>query len=262
MSEDLARRRLTENEVDVIEARMRTSAQSLRHDLLELFEGEAHLAKGFKSFEDYCTDGLRLNFSNDYAAKLRQWARVEKRLLDPEMERVPSRGPACPDIPARGALALAKLPTLELQQKAYAEARGVEGFVQAGKYGELTTSLVHIVNRMLKALEPAPAPTEKSPTSPAQPAKPHPGIDAPAHPLPAQEEEQTTANTIVDEQDDEPEPFDEMPVLTPTFLSVKSCDGDHFTATGSLPNGALVELTIPYITVAALERNRRAKKKD
>ena len=71
-------KQLTTEEVDTIILRIRTSATLLRHDLLALYDGNAHRAKGSASFEEFCRTYLEISLDATHIRHMRRWARIDR----------------------------------------------------------------------------------------------------------------------------------------------------------------------------------------
>ena len=281
MAEALALTRLTNKQIDVIVERMRGNATALRHDLLKLYDGEAHIVKGYASFVEYVVKELGLHFNANYLDILRLWARVEIDVFGPDL----SHGKG---LTKQVAVDLARLPSEE-RKPAYDEAIML---IESGPINP--RDVVHIVNRRLAASAPAveTAPKNKPKVEGCTNAPPstkvasgepleantavlevkleqEPSPEASAD-LPAEEEPDDPPTVHADylfpyedEEDDLYGVSDDPPTVHANYLSVSlhPDDAKSFCVTGIMPNGALVVVTVPFTPVATLERSKRAQRK-
>ena len=213
---------------------IKLSAADARKALLLLYDGQAHISKGLDSFDEFCRVYLELEYGTAYIRHMRLWARIESRV--------------CCSIRKSDAEALSKLPDNE-QSAAWGEVQ------EALRTGDVQDKNIveHIVARRLKAIA---APTEKnSATSHGDATKPRVATDAAVVSLPAQDEQSAPVPDDLDETDDGPEDV----TLFPQFMSVSLHPDDkkYFQVTGSLDDGTLVLITVPFTPVATLERQRR-----
>jgi hypothetical protein len=220
-------KQLTAEEVDVIILRIRTSATLLRHDLLALYDGNAHRAKGSASFEEFCRTYLEISLDATHIRHLRRWARIERDIAPPE-----------------------EAPVLltQLQYRALspfedvAEQRAVfKEFATALATGNVRSAglLENIAARRLKALQAAPGATAAAP-SPAPPVAPSPaapGATAVAAPDPA------PGDPWADEEEEDE--TDQEPIVAVYVSTTTTNRADRRKITCRLPDGYMVEVIVP-----------------
>jgi hypothetical protein len=144
--------RMSRQEAEEISDKIIFSVIECRHYLLAAFEGSAHIALGYASFEEYCASRLGMDRPASDLRRMRMWARVER---DAVLSALPDRAqPGNTQVPSlqsitRGCLSrnvameLAKLPS-ESRRQAYEEA------ISLGATGKRALQCVkHIVTRRL-----------------------------------------------------------------------------------------------------------------
>lgn len=107
---------MTRTEAQQAVEAFQTHTIRMRALLLEMFEGSAHKALDYSSFESFAAERLGIESDKSYLSTLLRWSRTERNLLAESCTAVQLSAPA---IPKSQALELAKLPTPELQRQVY-----------------------------------------------------------------------------------------------------------------------------------------------
>lgn len=216
-------KQLTATEVDAIILRIRTSATLLRHDLLALYDGNAHRAKGSASFEEFCRTYLEISLDATHIRHMRQWARAERELAPTADEPVV--------LTKSQYLALSPFED-DMRSVVYREYR------QALATGNVrqTGLLENIAARRLKALPAAPGATAVAAVPAPAPAIPAPSPAAPA-PDPA------PGDPWADEEEEDE--TDQEPIVAVYVSTTTTNRADRRKITCRLPDGYMVEVIVP-----------------
>lgn len=217
-------KQLTATEVDAIILRIRTSATLLRHDLLALYDGNAHRAKGSASFEEFCRTYLEISLDATHLRHMRRWARIERDIAPPEEAPV--------------VLSQAQYRALSPFEDV-AEQRAVfKEFATALATGNVRSEglLENIAARRLKALQAAPGATAVAAVPAPAPAIPAPSPAAPA-PDPA------PGDPWADEEEEDE--TDQEPIVAVYVSTTTTNRADRRKITCRLPDGYMVEVIVP-----------------
>ena len=155
---DLIVREMTKKEAEAEVAAFTSDWYSARGRLLNMFEGKAHKALGYATFEEFAQERLGINVSDSTIKKHLAAARVERNIGESQPKSVTRY-----TLPIRAALELNRLPD-DQQAEAYAEVKMLAG------YGtllpkQIERSLKDIVTRKLN--QPSRATSTPAPPTPA-----------------------------------------------------------------------------------------------
>lgn len=128
--------------------------------LLHIFENEGHRKLHKQTFEDYCTDCLKMNYSKEYYSALVRAARVEKTLFGPQT-MADLTSPDFPRIPIKALLLASSIPESDLKD-AYEEWKQRTEAAQAGAISSANamTELKRIATRRIANTVAPPPETE------------------------------------------------------------------------------------------------------
>jgi len=165
MTELITQTELTRPQADEKIALWHATGKSLRTLLLEMFEGNAHTAVGYKRWDDFCSERLEMSDSK-YAYVLLDWARVERSIPG-----IPGMEPK--KLTYTVAKELAKLPDSETQAKVYSEVDDLkmEGLRTPKEYVQEIKKRVGFLLKQAKP-EPTTAPPADNFTKQEYPVKP------------------------------------------------------------------------------------------